>query len=430
MQNTLASTTALTTEWAVPWRPHALLKLQFDIEEATREYRQMQYFPPVPRVPDIDFRSWTTYQSTAYALELYGIPPNQPAQAWADWISKTEQYLLNLLQENPWAPQGRGSNLQAVHKPLVAQAAKHNWKKGKPAFWDQLKARFHLAIQQPAAMKKGPVHGFMQMIRDVHQHWAGPPTWAQFLDTCHHWRQYRDPHAAELIQQTLRHQLQETQQMAQEEATLQYKQWLQEGYNKGLRRLFRGLKTSELAWERPYRQIPMQHRMEHRLQDWGRLWHIRQDNNPQPRTSLSQEAKAQAQQLPPLTAGKLNHILKALPDKASGPDAVSTQLLRSIPPLALSPLLKLFQTMEEEAELPTQLRRHLVVMLPKNSKIITLTSVLWRVWCRLRQRTLPADMDHDRARPGACVLHAAETRGAQSAPQEWGHSPRGHVDVL
>ena len=76
--------------------------------------------------------------------------------------------------------------------------------------------------------------------------------------------------------------------------------------------------------------------------------------------------------------------------------------------------------MEEDAELPTQLRMHLVVMLPKNSEIerpIALTSVLWRVWCRLRkpllddwQRSLPADMDHDRARPGACVLHVALER--------------------
>ena len=99
--------------------------------------------------------------------------------------------------------------------------------------------------------------------------------------------------------------------------------------------------------------------------------------------------------------------------------------------------------MEEEAELPTQLRMHLAVMLPKKKieRPITLTSVLWRVWCRLRkplldewQRSLPADMDHDRARPGACVLHVALERllrqGAQSAPQEWGHSPHGHVNVL
>ena len=181
---------------------------------------------------------------------------------------------------------------------------------------------------------KGPVKGFMHMIKDVHQHWMGPPSWAQLLDTCHHWHQYRDPRAADLITQTLQHQLQEAQQAANEETTLQYRQWLQTGYNKGPRGLFRSLKSSELAWERPYRTIPMPQRMDQRLHDWGQLWHIRQDNDPHPRPSLQQEAMNQAQQLDPLTSGQLQRVLKALPEKASGPDAVSTQLLRSIPPLA------------------------------------------------------------------------------------------------
>ena len=150
-------TTPSQADWAVRWRPHALLKLQFDVEAATREYRQMQYFPPMPRVPDIDFRPWTTYQSTAHEIEPYGIPPNQPAQAWADWISKTEQYIL---QEHAWA-QGRGSNLQAVHKPLMPQTANSNWKKGTPAFWD------HLALQQPDTMKKGPVLGWTAHVGPV-----------------------------------------------------------------------------------------------------------------------------------------------------------------------------------------------------------------------------------------------------------------------
>lgn len=73
--------------------------------------------------------------------------------------------------------------------------------------------------------------------------------------------------------------------------------------------------------------------------------------------------------------------------------------------------------MEAKAELPTQLQMHMVVMLPKNQTIerpITLTSTLWRTWCRLRkplldqwQKTLPTAMDRDRARPGANVLHVA-----------------------
>ena len=76
--------------------------------------------------------------------------------------------------------------------------------------------------------------------------------------------------------------------------------------------------------------------------------------------------------------------------------------------------------MEASAELPTQQKMHLVVTPPKNSRMerpVTLTSVLWRVWRKLRkplldqwQRQLPAFMDHDKARPGACVLHVALTR--------------------
>lgn len=77
----------------------------------------------------------------------------------------------------------------------------------------------------------------------------------------------------------------------------------------------------------------MLQRMEQRLQDWGNLWHIRQENQPPnelPRPSTYLE-----------------------PDKASGPDAVSTQLLKSAPPLALGALLQLYQTMEGQAYLKT-----------------------------------------------------------------------------
>ena len=89
---------------------------------------------------------------------LYDNPTNAAAQHWADWLSKTEQYLL---QERPWAAQGRGVNLQAVAKPLVPTTPTQTWRKGKPAFWEQLKARFQLALQQPETTKHGPVKGFI-----------------------------------------------------------------------------------------------------------------------------------------------------------------------------------------------------------------------------------------------------------------------------
>ena len=89
----------------------------------------------------------TTYQSQAYELELYTIPPNDSAQSWADWISRTEKYLL---QEHPWAVPGRGANLQVVVKPLIAPKTGYTWKKGKPAFWEQLQVRRQMALEQPA----------------------------------------------------------------------------------------------------------------------------------------------------------------------------------------------------------------------------------------------------------------------------------------
>ena len=76
--------------------------------------------------------------------------------------------------------------------------------------------------------------------------------------------------------------------------------------------------------------------------------------------------------------------------------------------------------METQAQLPTQQQMHMVIMLPKNSakeRPIALTSLLYRVWCRLRkplldqwQKQLPTTMQHDRARPGAQVLQVALER--------------------
>ena len=76
--------------------------------------------------------------------------------------------------------------------------------------------------------------------------------------------------------------------------------------------------------------------------------------------------------------------------------------------------------MEKQAQLPTQQQMHMVIMLPKSStkeRPITLTSLLYRVWCRLRkplldqwQKQLPPTMNHDRARPGAQVLQVALER--------------------
>ena len=406
----------MTTEWAVPWRPHCLLTYALELEDDFRLYHQLRTFPPLPNIPHIAFRAWSTYITQVEQLQLYESTPSHGAKGLADWVSVTEQYLL---QQHPWAPQGRASSLTTQHLPLVPAAAGGIWKKGKAAFWEQTQARLTLIQNQPAKAP-GAIHGLNKALQQVQHHWLGDQTWGQFLDTHQHWLQYRDDRTFELMQQTVQHQLEAAQQQSREESSLQYAEWIRQGETKGLKGLFRSLKASELSWQRPYRNIPMADRVRHRMNDWHKLWKPTRDDQPMTRLPLQEEAKQQAAKLPPLTYEQLGKTLKHLPDKACGPDAITTQLLRTAPKQAIQPLLSLLQDMEAKAELPTQLTMSLVVMLAKNEKVerpITLTSVLYRVWCRIRkplldewQRTLPPTMDYDRARPGATALHVALER--------------------
>lgn len=74
------------------------------------------------------------------------------------------------------------------------------------------------------------------------------------------------------MQHTIQHQLTQALEQSRTEGQLQYAAWIRQGEAKGLRGLFRNLKASELAWQRPYRNVPMADRMRHRLHDWHQLW--------------------------------------------------------------------------------------------------------------------------------------------------------------
>ena len=70
---------------------------------------------------------------------------------------------------------------------------------------------------------------------------------------------------------------------------------------------------------------------------------------------------------------------------------VHYDFLKQLPFEAVTQLAKLLNIMEQEALLPTQLRMVSIVMIPKNPKVerpIALTSCLYRLWNRVRNRTL------------------------------------------
>ena len=137
MRQTLASCASMTTDWAVPWRAHCLVTYALELEDDFRLYHQLRTFPPLPTIPDIGFRAWSTYVTQVEDLILYESTQNQSARGLADWVSVTEQYLL---QQHPWAPQGRASNLTTQHQPLVPakqaacgkKAKQHTGNKSRP----------------------------------------------------------------------------------------------------------------------------------------------------------------------------------------------------------------------------------------------------------------------------------------------------------
>ena len=181
----------------------------------------------------------------------------------------------------------------------------------------------------------------------------------------------------------------------------------------------------------------MADRMRHRMNAWHALWKPTRDDQPMTRLPLQEEAKQQAAQLPPLTYEQFSKTLKKLPDKACGPDAITTQLLRTAPKQALQPLLGILQAMEAKAELPTQLTMSLVVMLAKNEKAerpIALTSVFYRVWCRMRkplldawQQSLPPSRSHCTSRGSRTVAQAGN---GQIPGETWHHCATGHEHLL
>lgn len=106
------------------------------------------------------------------------------------------------MYKHRWAAQGRGASLQAVVKPLVPTKTGYTWKKGKPAYREQLQ---QIPVG-PQATGATPTQTHERLHHQVHKHWMGPPAWGQFLVIT---GTPTVTHAADLLQQTMRHQLQE-----------------------------------------------------------------------------------------------------------------------------------------------------------------------------------------------------------------------------
>ena len=157
---------------------------------------------------------------------------------------------------------------------------------------------------------------------------------------------------------------------------------------------------------RPFQDVPAQQRQALREQQWhGRWGIIDKPIESAERERLRGEGIVQARSWEDLDPHEVMKKLKKLPQKACGPDGISYALLKNLP-------------IEGVIELCHMKRKWvcttLVLLLPKKADIerpISLTSVMYRTWCRLRwdklrpwQTSIGQRLPWERSLPGTQVL--------------------------
>ena len=203
--------------------------------------------------------------------------------------------------------------------------------------------------------------------------------------------------------------------------TEEYRQWLAQATQKGCRGLFRTLKRDELPYMRPFQHLPRLQRMPKRVEQRGSIWQIQEA----PvligcLESLIHKGQQEGKALPHLSEGHIWRTIKSLSLKAAGLDGIGFDFLKALPDAAMKDLRDLFQTIEEQAMIPNQLKTSLIALLPKSAIIerpIALVATLYRLWCRVRSdqtkrwaSNIQQEYPWERAVPGTECLQVALKR--------------------
>ncbi|CAE7267552.1 unnamed protein product [Symbiodinium sp. CCMP2592] len=188
--------------------------------------------------------------------------------------------------------------------------------------------------------------------------------------------------------------------------------------------VYRALKSHEQTLARPFRDQSALARAYCRMEFWSRIWDA-SIVPPQPhlsaeRLALRAEALQQAQDLSPLSWEQVKTACLATGNKKGGLDGWSYKALRNLPDFCYRQLAGLFRLAETDLTLPLQMLTVQVALLaktPEKERPISLTSVLWRVYSKLRRPLLESWLKEyaafapfDSATPGHTSLDPALSR--------------------
>ena len=399
----LASHLSLELAWDVPFKPHAALvchlplKPLLDLQPNLKTIND-SFDPITDEQRKIHLKRVSPQKVTLLELEA----SDAASLAFARFSATAEA--TGFLG----SPSGRGVDLPTVRQPAVSHAPNsYQWLGQMHSIWSQLEARLK---------KGGPVDEItilLSKLGTAHQDWAEQARLA-LLNPCDF--DALCPYAADQANSAKRAQ--------HAEQTASYQLWLSGALSSGMGPVYRSIKSHEQTLSRPFRDQSALARAYCRMEFWSSIWDATvlpgQTGFSPERLALRAEASQQARGLVPLTFEQVKAACLGTGNKKGGLDGWSYRALRNLPDACYQQLAELFRSVELELSLPLQMRAVQVALLPKSpekERPISLTSVLWRIFSKLRRPVLDgwlkeyvAHAPFDAATPGRTCLDPALSR--------------------
>ena len=329
--------------------------------------------------------------------------------------------------------QGRGSQVRVHSKPLLSQTAPFaGWGGAQASFWNRM------VVWLQACSKRFVVSPYARRAaRKVEAMWHGAASAAS------HFRSELQALVVDgqvelvpVLLASAKEQHKHHVHKWSQEKSVSYAGWLKNSCSKGMRPLFKSVKSDETITVRPFLDAPVQERIYLRWRQWFDLWSHPAGVDPELLASLKEAAIAQASQLPPISLEMAVSFFKKIPSKAPGLDGWTCEVLRHLSSEAVQAILDFFQYSERQAAWPDQLVFVLIALLPKSEKRerpIALLHILYRAWAKLRwhlvavwQSSYARQAQWDKAVPGGQVLDVAPGQinvGGNGTPYP---APSGH----
>ena len=404
----------VTVNWDVPWKPHAALNIAVDKEAPTLLLPQLTHYIAVPKLDD-QVQSWEEFAPSPKVFWL-GRPTGPKEIQYAEWCHQAEQFGLQRLHE---PKMGRGWYLALEHKPLPMSKPLSPWKKGDLAYWGQFCSLLqHIAVQpclgtRTLAHLRAKTADLDARWQDVHGHQEFQQGIVALIAG--------DPTPLTLLIKGAECNRDFAKKVALDQQASDFQQWLSQAKLRGHSGIYKCLKAPDNVYVRPFRDVPVQQRQQLREQQWhGRWGVISTPLASGERERLRWEGIVQARSWEDLDPREVMKKLRKLPQKACGPDGISYALLKNLPIEGVIEMCHMLRRWELAGRLPDQVCTTLVLLLPKKVDIerpISLTSVMYRTWCRLRwdklrqwQTTIGQRLPWERSLPGTQVLQVALMR--------------------